>query len=86
MHQQAASITALVRSFFSGAIVLQISGNCAAVLALQTRRRLRSSVPHCSVGVTSCLVGSGGGDAIAAGRASETGGFGLGVGKGVVGG
>ena len=32
------------------------------MLALKTRRRLHSSAPHLSVGVTACLVGTGGGD------------------------
>ena len=59
--RQAASIAAQSRSFFSGATVFHISGSCAAVLALQTQRRLQSSSPNISVGKTACLVGAGSG-------------------------
>ena len=34
---------------------------CAAVLAFQTRRRLRGSAPHLSFGVAACLTGADGG-------------------------
>ena len=61
VRRQAASIAYLSRSFFSGSTVLQISGSCAAVLELQTWRRLRKSAPHRSVGITASLVGAGGG-------------------------
>ena len=61
VRRQAASITVLARSLFSGAIVLQISGSCPAVLLLQTWRRLRTSATHQSVGVTAYLVEAGDG-------------------------
>ena len=58
---QAASNADIARSFFSGAIILQISGSCAAVLMLQTWRRIYSSAPHRSFDVTACLMRASGG-------------------------
>ena len=54
------------------------------MLALQTRRRLRSSASHFSVGITTCLSGAGGGAGACTGKGCCRG-FGLGAGEGVVG-
>ena len=59
VFRQAASIAARALSFSSRAMVLQMFGICHVVLELQIRRRLCRSAPHCSAGVTACLVGAG---------------------------
>ena len=78
VRRKDAYIADQARSLFSGAIVFQISGSCAAVLALQTWRRLRSSAPHLSVGVTACLAGDSGGAGACIGKGCYSGSIWLG--------
>ena len=52
VFRKAASIADLALTFFRGVTVQQISGSCAAVLELHSRKRLLRSDPHCSAGVS----------------------------------
>ena len=61
VYQKETYIGDLALYFLRGDIVLLMSGICAAVLALQIRRRLLRSAPHYSSGVTAYLAGVDGG-------------------------
>ena len=61
VYQKETYIGDLALSFLRGDIVLLMSGICAAVMALQIRKRLLRSATHYSSGVTACLAGAGGG-------------------------
>ena len=52
MSQKTSYIVALDLSFFRVGTVLHVSGSCAVLLTLHSRRRLRRSAPHLSVSVT----------------------------------